>query len=103
MRLLYSFVIGSVLGLGSVLVHSSLPPVGLALVLISTVAGIWAIGRMWGGRAYRTVAALAWMFVIVRAGFPGMGQEFLIEGSPIGISFLNLGVLCLVLAVLLPA
>jgi hypothetical protein len=43
------------------------------------------------------------LLVTVRAGFPGFGQEFLIEGTPIGISLLNLGVLCLLLAVLLPA
>ena len=102
MKYLYSIVFGAALGLGSVLLHSSLAPCGLILSLISTVAGIWSIGRKWGGRTYRTVAALAWIFVIVRAGFPGLGQEFLIEGTSIGISLLNLGVLALVLAVLLP-
>lgn len=102
MRYVYSIIIGVTLGLGSVLLHTSLAPWGLILSLTATVSGIWSIGRKWGGRTYRSLAAAAWMFVIVRAGFPGLGQEFLIEGSPIGISLLNLGVLSLVLAVLLP-
>ena len=103
MRYIYAFIIGAALALGSVFIHSSLAPYGLALSLVSTVAGIWSIGRTWGGRAYKSVAAIAWLVVTVRAGFPGFGQEFLIEGTPIGISLLNLGVLCLLLAVLLPA
>ena len=103
MRYIYSLIVGAALGLGSVFIHSSFAPFGLAMSLIATVTGIWSIGRKWGGRTYRTVAALAWLFVIVRAGFPGIGQEFLIEGTPIGISLLNLGALCLLPAVLLPA
>ena len=103
MKYVYSVLIGGALGLGSVFIHSSFVPYGLVLSLASTVAGIWSIGRMWGGRTYKSLAAIAWLFVIVRAGFPGIGQEFLIEGTAIGVSLLNLGVLCLVLAVLLPA
>ena len=89
MKYVYSLLIGGALGLGSVFIHSSFVPYGLVLSLASTVAGIWSIGRMWGGRTYKSLAAIAWLFVIVRAA--------------IGVSLLNLGVLCLVLAVLLPA
>lgn len=103
MRYLYSVIIGAGLGAGSVFMHSSLVPYGLIFVLISTVAGIWSIGRMWGGRSLRIIASAAWTMVVLRAGFPGINDEYLIEGTAIGISLINCGFLALVLAILLPA
>jgi hypothetical protein len=49
------------------------------------------------------LAAAAWTFVVLRAGFPGINDEYLIEGSSVGISLINLGFLALVMAILLPA
>jgi len=67
------------------------------------LVGIWSIGRMWGGRALKILAAVAWTFVVLRAGFPGINEEYLIEGSAVGISLINIGFLALVIAILLPA
>ncbi len=103
MRFIYSFIIGALLGVGSVFLHASLPPFGLLFVLVATATGIWCIGRKWGGRAFRITAAIAWTAVTLRAGFPGINDEYLISGNSIGISLMNLGVLSLVIAVLLPA
>jgi hypothetical protein len=103
MRFLYSLLIGAGLGAGSVFMHASLVPFGLIFVLLSTVAGIWSIGRMWGGKTLRIVASIAWTMVVLRAGFPGINDEYLIEGTAIGISLINCGFLALVLAILLPA
>jgi hypothetical protein len=58
---------------------------------------------MWSGRALKTLAAVAWTFVVLRAGFPGVNQEYLIEGTAVGISLINMGFLALVIAILLPA
>ena len=103
MRYLYSLLIGAALGAGSVFMHTSFAPIGLIFVLISTVAGIWSIGRMWGGKTLRILASVAWTMVVLRAGFPGVNDEYLIEGTAVGISLINCGFLALVLAVLLPA
>jgi hypothetical protein len=94
MRYLYS---------GSVFMHASLVPFGLIFVLLATVAGIWSIGRMWGGKTLRIVASIAWTVVVLRAGFPGINDEFLIEGTAVGISLINVGFMALILAILLPA
>ena len=103
MRKLYAIVIGAGLGAGSVFLHSSLVPFGLIFVLLATLVGIWSLGRLWGGRTLKILAAAAWTFVVLRAGFPGINDEYLIEGSSVGISLINLGFLALVMAILLPA
>ena len=103
MRYLYSAAIGAGLGAGSVFMHASLVPFGLIFVLLATVAGIWSIGRMWGGKTLRIVASIAWTVVVLRAGFPGINDEYLIEGTAVGISLINVGFMALVLAILLPA
>jgi len=103
MRKIYATAIGAGLGAGSVFLHSSLVPFGLIFVLLATLVGIWSIGRMWGGRTLKILAAAAWTFVVLRAGFPGVNQEYLIEGSAVGISLINMGFLVLVVGVLLPA
>lgn len=103
MRYIYSLLIGAGLGAGSIFLHASLVPFGLIFALITTVVGIWSIGRMWGGKTLRILASIAWTMVVLRAGFPGINGEYLIEGSAVGISLINCGFLAVVLAVLLPA
>ncbi len=103
MRLIFALLYGAALGIGSVFLHSSLPPFGLLLSLAATCAGIWSIGRLWGGRNLRLIASFVWICVVLRAGFPGVSDEYLIEGTAVGISLINGGFLVLVLAVLLPA
>lgn len=103
MRYIYASLFGVALGAGSVFLHASIPPFGLLLSFAATLAGIWSIGRMWGGRTLRIVASVAWIAIVLRAGFPGANNEYLIEGTAIGTSLINLGFLVLVLAVLIPA
>ncbi len=93
---------GSALGAGSVFLHGSLKPFGLLLSLAATCAGVWSIGRIWGGRSLRIMAGFAWLIVVLRAGFPGVSDEYLIEGTSVGVSLINGGFLILLLAVLLP-
>ena len=72
------------------------------LSIASTFLGIWAAGRLWGNRIYRFIAALGWGFVIFRAGFPGLNNEYLIEGGTAGISLINFGFIAIVIAILTP-
>ncbi|TRZ54782.1 MAG: hypothetical protein D4S00_08185 [Streptomycetaceae bacterium] len=103
MRFIYSALFGAMLALGSIFLHASLAPFGLILSLLATGVGIWSIGRTWGGRSLRIIASTVWIAIVLRAGFPGGSDEYLIEGSAIGISLINGGFLVLVLAVLIPA
>jgi len=102
MRSLYSLLLGLALGASSVFIYSFLPPVGLILSIAATCIGIWAAGRLWGKRVYRFIAAAAWGFVILRAGFPGVNEEYLIEGSAIGVSLINFGFIAVIIAILTP-
>ncbi len=103
MRYLYAVFFGGALGLGSVFLHASLPPYGLLFCFLATGFGIWSVGRIWGGRVLRIMASLAWIAVVLRAGFPGISDEYLIQGSAIGSSLINFGFFVLVFAVLIPA
>ena len=102
MRYIYSLLLGLALGASSVFIYSMYPPVGLMLSIASTFLGIWAAGRLWGNRIYRFIAALGWGFVIFRAGFPGLNNEYLIEGGTAGISLINFGFIAIVIAILTP-
>ena len=102
MRHLYSLLLGLALGASSVFIYSFLPSFGLILSIAATCIGIWAAGRLWGKRVYRFIAAAAWGFVILRAGFPGVNEEYLIQGSAIGVSLINFGFIAVVIAILTP-
>ena len=102
MRYLYSLLLGLALGASSVFIYSFYPPVGLIISVAATCIGIWAAGRLWGKRIYRFIAAAAWGFVILRAGFPGVNEEYLIQGDSIGVSLINFGFIAIVIAILTP-
>jgi len=102
MGYLFSLLLGLALGASSVFIYSFYPPIGLILSIAATCLGIWAAGRLWGKRIYRFIAAAAWGFVILRAGFPGVNEEYLIQGSAIGVSLINFGFIAVVIAILTP-
>ena len=102
MRYLLSILFGLALGASSVFIYSFFPPVGLVLSIAATSIGIWAMGRLWGKRIYRFITAAAWGFVILRAGFPGINEEYLIQGNSTGVSLINFGFIAVVIAILTP-
>lgn len=102
MRYLYSIILGVALGASSVFLYNLYPPVGLVLSITATFVGIWAAGRLWGKRSYRFIAAAAWGFIILRAGFPGLNEEYLLQGDAIGVSLINFGFIAVVIAILTP-
>ena len=102
MRAIYSLLFGAALGASSIFIYSFYPPVGLIVSIFSTGIGIWATGRMWGKRSYTFIASIAWALVVLRAGFPGLNEEYLIQGDTIGVSLINFGFIALVIAIVTP-
>jgi len=102
MKFVYALLFGLALGASSVFLYNLYPPFGLVFSIVATCLGIWAAGRKWGGRSYRLIAAIAWSFVILRASFPGLNQEYLIQGNSLGISLINLGFIAVIISILTP-
>jgi len=81
MKLVGSFLWGGILGVAAVLLHSAYVPFGIALALIGSGIGIWLIGKAWGMRRYKVLAAIGWSLVTLRGGSPGVGGELLVQGN----------------------
>lgn len=102
MKGIYSLLLGAALGASAIFIHSFYPPVGLIISLIATGIGIWATGRLWGKRSYKFIASIAWALVVLRAGFPGLNEEYLIQGDMVGTSLINFGFIALVIGIVTP-
>lgn len=102
MKYVYSLLLGAALGASSVFIYSLYPPFGLIISIAGSFLGVWAAGRLWGKRIYKFIASIAWGFVVLRAGFPGINDEYLIQGNSTGISLINFGFIALVIAILAP-
>ena len=102
MRGVYSLLLGAALGASSIFVYSFYPPVGLILSLLATGVGIWATGRLWGKRAYKIFASIAWAMVVLLAGFPGVNEEYLVQGDTLGVSLINFGFIALTIGIVTP-
>jgi hypothetical protein len=102
MKTIYSLAIGAALGVSSIFIYSFYPPIGLIFSLLATAIGIWATGRFWGKRSYRFIASIAWAVVVLRAGFPGLNEEYLIQGDAVGDSLINFGFIAIVIAIISP-
>jgi len=102
MKAIYSLLFGAALGASSIFIYSFYPPVGLIVSLFATGIGVWATGRLWGKRAYKFIAAIAWALVVLRAGFPGLNEEYLVQGDTIGVSLINFGFIAIVIAIVTP-
>lgn len=102
MKGIYSVLFGAVLGASAIFIHSFYPPVGLIISLIATGIGIWATGRLWGRRSYKFISAIAWAIVVLRAGFPGLNEEYLVQGDAVGVSLINFGFIAIVIGIVTP-
>ena len=99
MKLVGSFIWGVILGAAAVLLHSAYVPFGLLLALIGSGVGIWLLGRAWGMRRYKVLAAIGWALMIWRSGLPGVGGELLVQGNFAGNALVVAGFAMLVIAV----
>jgi len=102
MKAIYSLLFGAALGASSILIYSFYPPVGLIVSLFATGLGIWATGRLWGKRSYKFFASIAWALVVLRAGFPGLNEEYLVQGGTLGVSLINFGFIAIIIAIVTP-
>jgi hypothetical protein len=100
MKSLFSLIFGAFIAIAATLIHQSIPPLGLAIAIISTFTAIWWIGRRYGKKRYKFLALFAWLLVIIRAGTFGVGQELLIQGDNAGSALLFIGFLSGLLAAL---
>lgn len=103
MKLIASLVAGVAAGVAAVFLHLFLPPFGLALACIGTFTAIWAVGRRYGKRRYKFIAALTWFFIFTRASTFGTGNEIFIQGNSLGNYFFFFSFIALALAIALPA
>ena len=100
MKFLFSLLFGASIAVSATLIHQTLPPLGVALGIAATYAGIWYIGRRYGKRRYKFFALLGWLFIISRAGSFGEGNELLIQGDNPGSALLMVGFLIGLVAIL---
>jgi hypothetical protein len=102
MKPVYSLFFGAALGASSIFIHNLYPPVGLIVSLLATAMGVWATGRLWGKRSYKFIASIAWAVIVLRAGFPGASEEYLVQGDTVGVSLINFGFIALVIGIVTP-
>lgn len=82
-------------------IHSAFYPYGLILALLATGVGIWILGKTLGLRRFKLVAALAWAYVALRGGTPGVGGELLVQGNFAGNALVNAGIATMAIALAL--
>lgn len=99
MRFLISLLWGGASGIVAVLLHQSLPPVGVIAGITLTYISIWLVGRNFHRRIYKWIAALGWMAVILRASIFGVGEELLVQADGVGSALLMIGTITALAAV----
>ena len=98
MRYLLAFVSGAAAGVVAILLHQSLPPVGVIASLFISYSAIWLVGRRFAARSFKVVAAIGWISVLLRGSTFGEGQELLVQGDGVGSTLLLLGTLVVLCA-----
>ena len=99
MRFILSFLAGVATAAIAILLHQSLPPVGVIASIALTYSAIWGIGRHYQSRLLKWVSAFGWILVILRGSFFGVGQELLVQGDGVGSTLLLLGTLTALVAI----
>lgn len=93
---------GAFTAVAAVLLHQTLPPVGLIAGLTGTALSIWWVGRYFGAKRFKRYAVIGWLFVIYQAGTFGTGHELLVQSDGVGSTLLFLGFITAVITSLLP-
>jgi hypothetical protein len=99
MQLFLALTYGAAAGVVAILLHQSIPPLGVIASLLITYISIWSIGRRYGKRLYKWGAAIGWCAIVIRASTFGAGQELLVQGDAVGSTLLLLGTLVALAAV----
>ncbi len=103
MKYLSSLFIGIATAAAATFLHSFAPPYGLVISFIGTFTAIWAVGRIYGARRFKLIAALAWIVIFLRAASFGVGKELFIQGDNLGNVFFFFSFAVLAIAISLPA
>jgi hypothetical protein len=99
MRVVASLLAGALTAAVAILLHQSLPPIGVIASLALTYSAIWGIGRHYQSRLLKWVSAFGWIVVILRGSSFGVGQELLVQGDGVGSTLLLLGTMTVLVAV----
>lgn len=91
MKYVGSLIWGAVLGAAAVMLSNAFVPIGPILAAIGGGTGVWLLGKKWGLRRYKVVAAVTWLLVVWRAIVWGVGGEHLIQLDNTGLIFLFVG------------
>lgn len=102
MKYFFSFLVGAVTAVAATLLHLFQPPFGIALAIIGTLTAIWSVGRNYGKRRFKIIAALGWSAIFLRASSFGAGKEIFVQGNNLGNAFFFLSFLALAIAIALP-
>ena len=103
MKFLGALFVGVATGVAAVFLHHFAPPFGIAIATVGTFLAIWSVGRSFGKRFYKWIAALSWFAIFARGASFGVGNEILIQGDRLGNIFLLASVIALFIAIALPA
>jgi hypothetical protein len=103
MKFLGALFIGAAAGVAAIFLHHFAPPFGIAIAIAGTFVAIWSVGRSFGKRFYKLIAALSWFAIFARGASLGVGNEILIQGDRVGNVFLLTSVIALFIAIALPA
>lgn len=103
MKFLSSLIIGLSSGAAAIFLHHFAPPFGIAIATLGTFVAVWAVGRIFGKRIYKLIAASSWAAIFWRGASLGVGNEIFIQGDRLGNAFLITSVIALIIAIALPA
>ena len=99
MRVIASFLAGAFTAAVAILLHQSVPPIGVAASIVLTYCVIWGIGRRYQSRALKWIGGFGWVIVILRGSSFGVGQELLVQGDGVGSALLLLGTITVLIAI----
>ena len=103
MRFLGALAVGVASGVAAIFLHHFAPPFGIVIAIAGTFVAIWSVGRIFGKRIYKIVAATSWLAIFWRGASLGVGNEIFIQGDRLGNIFLLSSVIALIVAIALPA
>ena len=103
MRLIGALAVGVASGVAAIFLHHFAPPFGIVIATAGTFVAIWSVGRSFGKRFYKLVAATSWLAIFWRGASLGVGNELFIQGDRLGNIFLISSVVALIFAIALPA
>ena len=103
MRFIAALAVGVASGVAAMFLHHFAPPFGIVIAIAGTFTAIWSLGRSFGKRIYKIVAATSWLAIFWRGASLGVGNEIFIQGDRLGNIFLLSSVVALIFAIALPA